>query len=124
MDKKVKGYYLLALSGWFSLFALLCYAVINAHSDNELPRSIQLLIVPGPLLLFLTGMLSGKPKTHLFAAIAALVYFSFGVIALFSPESRNYGVLQIFCSSLLFLGGVMYARLGARHLNKLNQSSN
>lgn len=124
MEKKVKGFYFLALLGWFSLFALLCYTVINAHSENELPRSIQLLIVPGPLLLFLTGMLNGKPKTHLFASIAGLVYFSFGVIALFSLESRNHGVLQIICSSILFFGGVMYARHGARHLNQLAQSSN
>lgn len=124
MDKKVKGFYLLALFGWFSLFALLCYTVINAHGDHELPRSIQLLIVPGPLLLFLTGLLNGKPKTHLFASIAALVYFSFGVVAAFSPETRSHGVFQILCSSLLFFGGVMYARHGARHLNALAQSSN
>lgn len=124
MNKKVKSFYGLALLGWFSLFALLCYAVINDHGDNELPRSIQLLIVPGPLLLFLTGMLNGKPKTHLFAAIAALIYFSFGVIAVFVPETRQHGILQIFCSSLLFAGGVMYARHGARQLNELAQSSN
>jgi len=124
MSNKVKGFYLLALFGRFSLFALLCYTVINAHGDDELPRSIQLLIVPGPLLLFLTGMLNGKPKTHLFAAIAALVYFSFGVIAAFAPETRNHGMLQILCSSLLFFGGVMYARHGARQLNELAQSSN
>ncbi len=124
MDKKIRSYYLLALFGWFSLFALLCYNIIVNQGGSELPRSIQLLILPGPLLIFLMGMLNGKPKSHLFASIAALVYFTFGVTNAFAIDTRIYGMAQIICSTILFAGAVMYARLGARRLNELAQSSN
>lgn len=124
MDNKLRLSYLLAMLGWFSLFALLCFNIIMTQNGSELPRSIQLLILPGPLLIFLKGMLHGKPKTHLFASIAALVYFSLGVSTAIDAGSRSYGLLLVLCSVLLFTGGVLYARLGGRHLNKLAQSSN
>jgi len=110
MTTRVRSSYYLSTVSWFLLFGLLSSKIIQDHSTNELPRSLQLILFAGPLLLVLMGLLKGRPKTHLFAAVLAIIYFCGGVTNTLEPATRIYGGLLIIFSFGLFAGGVMFAR--------------
>ena len=117
MIDKVRFSYWLSVLSWLLLFALLCGSIITDHASNELPRSLQLIIIAGSMLLVLMGVLKGAPKSHLFAAVLAIVYFCIGVTNVLEAPSRVYGLLQIILSCGLFVGGVLYARWASQTQN-------
>lgn len=84
------------------------------HPPQHLPRSLVLALLLAPLLFPLPGILQGRPYTHAWASLIALIYFVLGVAHAAAAPERGYGILQIGSSLLLFFGCIFYARLRSR----------
>ncbi|MHB8747181.1 MAG: DUF2069 domain-containing protein [Gammaproteobacteria bacterium] len=108
-----------ALFGYFGLLTLLIAWFTVLAPSTHLPTALLLLIVVGPLLFPLRGLLHGKPYTHAWVSMLALLYFTHGVIEAWSNRTeRTYALLEILFSVLLFLGSMLYARWRARELKQ------
>lgn len=108
-----------ALLAYFGLLILLVAWLTVLAPSTYLPTALLLLIVVGPLLFPLRGLLHGKPYTHAWVSMLALLYFTHGVIEAWSNRTeRVYAWLEIFFSVLLFLGSMLYARWRARELKQ------
>jgi uncharacterized membrane protein len=77
---------------------------------QTIPRSIEMLIMLAPLLLFLRGTLHGRYNTHVIITFPAMFYLLIGFWYVFTPQEEIYGYLMMLFSLLLYTGGFMYAR--------------
>lgn len=70
-----------------------------------------------PLLLPLPGILRGQRYTYQWASMLILLYFTEGVVRMFSDpgRSRNYAVLEIVLSVVFFLSAIFFARTAVRN---------
>jgi uncharacterized membrane protein len=99
------------LAGYFALLALmLLWPTVFARS-GQFPVLPVLLIAVGPLLIPLRGLLAGRPRTHFWAALLALLYFSHGVAE--ATAGVALGWLEIAFSLMLFFGATFYVRFSA-----------
>jgi uncharacterized membrane protein len=106
-----------ALTGYFSLFGLLLIWFAWLEPPHHLPVSLVLLILVGPLLTPLRGLLHGRPYTYAWAAFLALFYFTVGIFHVAGPMMRPWlAWLEIGFSILWFLGAIMYVRSQGRKL--------
>ena len=105
----------IALSGYFGLFGLLLLWFAWLEPPGRLPVALALLLWVGPLLFPLRGLLHGRPYTHAWTSFLALFYFAFGVFHAAGPMARPWLAWpEIGFSALLFLGTILYVRVGAR----------
>lgn len=77
---------------------------------QKIPRSLEMLILLTPLMFFVRGLLNGSYTRHVQAAFPALFYFLIGVWYGLTPQEEKYGYLMALFSSMLYLGGALYAR--------------
>lgn len=110
----------LALARWLSLAGVLGLIALSLawHAWLAPPRyfpiSLVILVTTVPLLLPLRGVLHERPRSHLWAAFASLLYFTHGVgEAVANPAQRWLGLAEIGLSLVLFLAASLYARWGA-----------
>jgi len=102
------------LTGYFGLFLLLIAWTAWLDPPSHLPVAIVLLVLIGPLLLPLRGLLYGRSYTHAWTSLLALFYFVAGVFnAAGAPAKPWLAWLEIGFSILLFAGAVCYVRLRA-----------
>lgn len=107
----------LTLLAYFALLSLMMLWQTVLAPSGLVPISIALLIVVGPLLLPLRGLLHGRPYTHAWTSFLVLLYFIHGVVETWSnPPERLYASLEIVFSVLLYLGVLLYARYRGRQL--------
>lgn len=107
----------LALTGYFALFALLMTWNAWLAPSRYFPVAMVLLVMGTPLLFPLRGLLHGKPYTHAWTSYLALAYFTHGVGTAWAvPAERLYGWLEIVFSLMLFVGAIFYARFRGREL--------
>ena len=101
---------LLAMGSLFALTGLRQFFVepLASSSSNLIWFGIQVL----PLLLVLPGVLSLKPRSYLFAILAAMLYFCHGVLQAVSVEDRVLGLWEVGFSLAL----VLTASFALRHL--------
>jgi len=105
------------LLGYFGLLILLTLWIIVLAPPKHLPVAVVLLLMVGPLLFALRGVLYGRPYTHAWLSMLSLLYFTHGVVETWSNSAeRLYAALEVVCSVLLFLGSMFYARYRAREL--------
>ncbi|WP_207062030.1 DUF2069 domain-containing protein [Motiliproteus sp. SC1-56] len=104
------------ISGWLSRGSLLgLIAVITlwlfwlSPPERANPFSIWIFQVL-PLLLFLPGVLAGKPRVHAWLCFVILLYFCGAVLTATVPQLRLYGLLQCLLTSVLFTSAMLYAR--------------
>lgn len=109
-----KNAWLLALAGYFGLFFLLLSWIIWIRPPESLPRSLALLVIVGPLLFPLRGMLNGKVYTFGWAHFLALIYFTLGVGNAAEPATRILGVIEIIFSVMWFTGCIFFIRWQSR----------
>ena len=106
-----------ALLGYFGLFALLMAWYTIIAPPAYLPVSIVLVLLVGPLLFPLRGILHARPYTHAWASFLALFYFCAGVYNLAGGvQPRWLPWLEIGFSLLFFAGAVLFARWRGREL--------
>ena len=114
---------LVTLAGYFGLLILLTLWFTVLAPSNHLPTSLMLLVIVGPLMFPLRGLLHGNPYTHAWTSMLTLLYFTHGVIEAWSNSAeRGYALLEVFFSVLLFVGAVGYARFRARELKGAQDS--
>ena len=104
-----------ALTGYFGLFGVLLLWYAWLEPSNRLPTALVLILLVGPLLVPLRGLLHGRPYTYAWTSFLALFYFMVGVFNVAGPMVHPWMAwLEIGFSILLFLGTVLYARSRSR----------
>lgn len=113
-----------ALSGYFGLLSLLMLWNTWLAPSRYFPVALVLLVMVGPLLLPLRGLLHGRPYTHAWTSYLALAYFMHGIGQAYAvPSERTPALLEVLFSLALFLGAIFYARFRGRELkNQRNKS--
>jgi len=108
-----------SLAAWLGLFIhLLLWNTILAPS-NYFPVALVLVVMVGPLLFPLRGLLHGKPYTHAWASFLVMLYFAHGVQeAWVNPDERVYALLEILLSVVFYIAAITYAKLRGRQLNQ------
>lgn len=100
-----------ALTGYFGLITLLLVWQLWL-SPSSLPSALVLLVLVGPLLLPLRGMVQGRPKSHFWASVLALLYVLHGAGELFATvQDRPLAVMEIILALCLYVGALSYVRL-------------
>ncbi|MGB5063797.1 MAG: DUF2069 domain-containing protein [Candidatus Competibacter sp.] len=104
-----------ALTGYFGLLGLLLLWYAWLEPSSRLPTALVLILLVGPLLAPLRGLLHGRPYTYAWTSFLALFYFTAGIFNAAGPMVRPWlAWLEIGFSVLLFLGAVLYARSRSR----------
>ena len=105
------------LAAWFALFALLLLWNIVLAPSSHFPIALVLMVMIGPLLFPLRGLLHGKPYTHAWASFLIMLYFAHGVQeAWVNPDERLYALLEILFSVVFYLAAITYAKLRGRQM--------
>lgn len=99
------------LTGHFGLLALLLAWQLWL-SPPALLLGLVLVLLIGPLLLPLRGIVQGRPKSHFWASLLALLYILHGAGELFAtPQDRPLAALEIALALCLFVGALSYVHL-------------
>lgn len=106
-----------ALVGYFGVFFLLVAWHGFIDPPTAFPRALLLILLVGPLLFPLRGIIHGRPYTHAWTGFLALFYFTLGVFeAAGDPALPAMPWMLIMLSLLLFSGATAFARLRGREL--------
>ena len=90
---------------------------------QKIPKALEMIILVGPLLFFVRGVLHGNYNTHVKIAFPGIIYFVLGVWYAFTPKEEIYGYLLILFSLFSYLGGFLYARTIMKHDKEELESS-
>jgi uncharacterized membrane protein len=115
-----------ALIGYFGLFILMMVWIIWLTPPNttHLPKSLSLLLLVGPLMFPLRGMLHGRAYTHAWVCFLALFYLFLGISEAWSGSQQPLlTALEIVFSTLLYLGAMFYARFRGKQLKESETTS-
>lgn len=111
MNIKPNYFYILALTGYFGLFALIMLWNTILTPASRFPVALMLLITVTPLLLNLRGLLDRKPKSCAWMAYVSLAYFIHGTVETFvNANGRLLPLLEVILSLMLFFGTTCYVR--------------
>lgn len=110
----------LTLTTYSLLFILLmAWNTVLAPKPN-VPVALSLLVIVGPLLLPMKGVLDRKPVSHIWLALLALVYFILGVTSAYSHVAlRHLAGAEIIFSVTLFFAALFFARWEAQRIKPL-----
>lgn len=112
-----------ALTGYLALIFLLLLWNGWLAPPEALPRALVILLLVGPLMFPLRGMLHGRPYTYAWSSYLALLYFVLGVgEAWVNPAERGLALLEVLFSVLMFTGAILYARWRGMELNRSEES--
>jgi uncharacterized membrane protein len=115
MNIKPVYYHIIALSGFFGLFALLMLWNTVVAPSTRFPVALVLLFAVTPLLLPMRGLLDRKLKSCAWAAYVSLIYFIHGSAeAYVNAGERLYASLEIMLSLMLFFGAAFYVRFAGK----------
>ncbi len=99
-----------SLVGYFGLIVLLLAWELWL-SPPRLPVGFVLLVLLGPLLLPLRGIITGRPKSHFWASLLALFYLVHGIGEAFAvSQDRPLAIVEIVLSVTLYVGALLYVR--------------
>lgn len=100
-----------AQTGHLATFALLLAWYGFISPSERLPTAFVLLVLVGPLLLPLRGLLYGRRYTVAWSLFLALGYFTHAIVELYStPSDRLLAAGELFAVLLWFIGGIAYVR--------------
>ena len=100
----------LTLAGYFGLFFLILIWTSLIDPPRHLPRSLALLVLLLPLLAPLRGLLHGRPRTHAWTSLLALLYVVIGIALAAVAADRLYGLSMLGLALILFSGCLLYVR--------------
>lgn len=101
---------LFCLGSLFALTGLKQFFIEPLASPG--PNLLWFLVQVLPLLGVTPGILRLKARSYLLAALAAMLYFSHGVMVAIAPDMRTYGLWEVGFA----LGLVLTASFTVRHL--------
>jgi len=106
--------YGLCLSGYLGTLTVLMAWYTWLAPSQYFPVALVLLVLVAPLLFPLRGILHARRYTVAWSCFLALLYFTHGVMAAWSDAAARYlGWLEIGCTALWFVGGILYVRAGS-----------
>jgi len=109
----LRGLQLLCLFCLGSLFALTGLKQFFIEPlASPLPNLLWFLVQVFPLLAVTPGVLRLRARSCLLAALAAMLYFSHGVMVAITPDMRTYGLWEVGFA----MGLVLSASFVVRHL--------
>jgi uncharacterized membrane protein len=115
MNIKPIYFYIVALTGYFGLFALLMLWNTVLAPSSRFPVALMLLITVTPLLLPLRGLLNRNPKSCAWMAYISLAYFIHGSVETYvNSNGRFYPSLEVILSLMLFFGATLYVRFAGK----------
>lgn len=115
MNIKPIYYYIVALTGYFGLFALLMLWNTVLAPSSQFPVALMLLVTVTPLLLNLRGLLDRNPKSCAWMAYISLAYFIHGSVeAYVNSNGCLYPSLEVILSLMLFFGTTLYVRYAGK----------
>ena len=104
-----------ALGGYYGLLILLLNWYTWYSPPTQVPRALLIIVLLGPLLIPMRGLLHARPYTHAWASFLALPYFALGVDIIYTSEvDRWLGAAQVGFSVLMFFGCVYFPRYARR----------
>ena len=110
--KKLRFAQNLALSGYFFLLILLMINIVWLIPSRHFPVALVLIVIAGPLLFPMRGLLNNKTYTYQWASFLALPYFAHGISEMSAyPEFWYAGLLESIAALMMYMGCVMYARI-------------
>jgi uncharacterized membrane protein len=116
--------YLGTLTGYFGLLFLMLLWLGWLSPPERFPIAMALLLMCGPLLLPLRGLLHGRSYTFAWSSFLALFYLLHGIVEAYStPADRLYALLEILFSLLFYTGAILYVRLLARERQRSSEPS-
>ena len=102
----------LALTGYFSLLIILMLNIVWLIPSEQFPTALVLLVIAGPLLFPMRGLINNNTYTYQWASFLSLAYFAHGITEVSAhPEIWYAGVLETLAAIMMYLGCVMYARI-------------
>lgn len=102
----------LALIGYFSLFIILMINIVWLIPSRHFPTALVLIVIAGPLLFPMRGLLNKNTYTYQWASFLSLAYFAHGISEVSAyPDIWYAGILETLASVVMYLGCVMYARI-------------
>jgi len=99
----------LTLVGYLGLFFLMLGSVALGPA-LPVPRVLVLLILVGPLLLPLRGLLAGRPYTHIWASYLAIFYFIVAILNITGGAPPWLAIPQLVLVLAWFVGCYLYVR--------------
>ena len=103
--------YGLTLSGYFGTLFLMTAWFAWLYPPVKAPVALTLLLVVGPLLLPLRGLLHARRYTLAWSCFLALLYFTHGVVeAWHTAPTRPLGIAEVILTTLWFTCAIAYIR--------------
>jgi len=98
----------LALIGFFSLLAIVMLNIIWLIPSRHFPVALVLMVIAGPLLFPMRGLLNNKTYTYQWASFLSLAYVAHGISEMSAyPESWYAGLLETLAAIILYSGCIM-----------------
>lgn len=111
-SKKLQFAQNLALTGYFSLLIILMINIVWLIPSRHFPTALVLIVIAGPLLFPMRGLLNNKTYTYQWASFLSLAYFAHGITEMSAyPEIWYAGLLETVTSLIMYLGCVKYAQI-------------
>jgi len=102
-------FYSLTLTGYFGTLILLTAWFAWLYPPVKTPVSLALLLIVGPLLLPLRGLLHARRYTIAWSCFLALLYFIHGVVeAWHTAPTRILGMAEVGFTTLWFVSAIAY----------------
>lgn len=119
---KTRIAYTVAMSGYFGLLLLLGLWITLLSPPKEMPISLALIVFVGPLLLFLRGLLHGRPKQFVIAPLLSLLYMLHGIVDAYGKAEQQWlPVLEVLFCVMFYFGGLFFARWRSKELKLAQQ---
>lgn len=117
--KKLRFSQNLALTGYFLLLIILMINIVWLIPSRHFPTALVLLVIAGPLLFPMRGLLNNNTYTYQWASFLSLAYFAHGISEISAyPDIWYAGLLETLASVIMYLGCVMYARIFKKEFKK------
>ena len=100
----------LTLLSFFALFFMIAYAITILKIYPLLPRLPLILLLLGPMMFAVRGLLQGKRYTHAWCSFLSLFYLLLGVDLWTSVRDLPFASSCILLTTLWFVGCVLYSR--------------
>lgn len=117
--KKLRFSQNLALIGYFFLLIILMINIVWLIPSRHFPTALVLIVIAGPLLFPMRGLLNNNTYTYQWASFLSLAYFAHGISEISAyPDIWYAGLLETLASVIMYFGCVMYARIFKKEFKK------
>ncbi|HSG11931.1 MAG TPA: DUF2069 domain-containing protein [Gammaproteobacteria bacterium] len=105
-------FYGITIAGYFGTLVLMTAWFAWLYPPQKAPISLTILLIAGPLLLPLRGILKEKRYTIAWSCFLALLYFIHGVLeAWHTAPTRTLGMMEVLFTTMWFSGAIGYIQV-------------